>query len=189
MAALDALAGEPRWVAWRNELRARKLTKVPYAPDGRKAKADDPSTWGIRTAAESRAKKIVNGQGGGIGIQLGDLGADMHLCGIDLDSCILEDGALAPWAAEIVSAVPTYSERSPSGRGLKMFFYVASEDVRPFLDRIGASPDAWGTRRGMPGQDGRDHGPAIEVYLARRYFAVTRDSGQQPPLSSPPLKV
>jgi len=122
MTALDALACEPRWVAWRNEPRGGKPTKVPYAPDGRKAKADDPSTWGTRKAAEARASRIVNGQGGGIGIQLGDLGADTHLCGIDLDSCIADNGALAPWAAEIVSAIPTYTERSPSGRGLKMFF-------------------------------------------------------------------
>jgi hypothetical protein len=173
--ALDALAEEPRWVAWRNEPRGKsgKPTKVPYAPNGRKAKTDDPATWGPRAAAQTCATRIVNGQGGGIGIQLGDLGADTHLCGIDLDSCILEDGSLAAWAAEIVSAIPTYTERSPSGRGLKMFFYMHSEDVRPFLDRIGVRPDGWGTRRGVPGQDGRDHGPAIEVYLASRYFAVT----------------
>jgi predicted P-loop ATPase len=173
--ALDVLAGELRWVAWRNESHGGKTTKVPYAPDGRRAKANDPTTWGTQISAKGRAAKIINGKGGGIGIQLGDLGADMHLCGIDLDSCISEDGALAPWAGEIVAAVPTYTERSPSGRGLKMFFYMAGEDVRPFLDRIGVLPDAWGTRRGVPGQDGRDHGPAIEFYLALRYFAVTED--------------
>ena len=156
-------------------MRGGKLAKVPYAPTGRRAKADDPATWGTRAEAEATAKRIVNGQGGGIGFQLGDLGGDMHLGGFDLDSCLAEDGALAPWAAEILSAVPTYTERSPSGRGLKMFFYAASEDVRPFLDRIGVRPDAWGARRSVPGQDGRDHGPAIEVYLARRYFAVTED--------------
>jgi primase-polymerase (primpol)-like protein len=85
---LDALAHEARWVAWRNELRGGKPTKVPYAPDGMKAKADNPSTWGTRKVAEACASRIVNGQGGGIGIQLGDLGGDMHLCGIDLDSCL-----------------------------------------------------------------------------------------------------
>jgi predicted P-loop ATPase len=172
---LGALAGEPRWVAWRNEQRGDKKTKVPYAPDGRRAKADDPSSWGTRASAQLRARKIVNGQGGGIGIQLGDLGGDMHLCGIDLDSCIADDGALAPWAIEILGAVSTYTERSPSGRGLKLFFYTASEDVRPLLHRIGVQPDAWGTRRGVPGEDGRDHGPAVEIYFAGRYFAVTEE--------------
>jgi primase-polymerase (primpol)-like protein len=122
MPALAILADEPRWVAWRSELRGGKPTKIPYAPRGGKAKADDPSTWGIRTAAEVRAREIVNGSGGGIGIQLGDLGADLHLVGIDLDSCIADNGTLASWATEYLSAFPTYTERSPSGRGLKMFF-------------------------------------------------------------------
>ena len=171
----DALAQDRRWVAWRTELRGGKPTKVPYAPPGGRAKADDPSTWGTRAEAEGRAKRIVNGQGGGVGIQLGDLGGDGHLGGLDLDSCIADDGALAPWGADILSAVATYGERSPSGRGLKLFFYIESESVRPFLDRIGVWPDAWGARRSVPGQDGHNHGPAIEVYFARRYFAVTDD--------------
>src|SRR6516164_7080057 len=172
---LDALAHEARWVAWRSEPRGRKVTKVPYAPTGKRAKADDPATWGTRAEAEARAKRIVNGQGGGIGIQLGDFGGDKHLCGIDLDNCIAEDGALAAWAIEILRTAPTYTERSPSGRGLKLFFCTASEDVRPFLDRIGVRHDAWGTRRGVSGEDGRDHGPAVEVYVAGRFFAVTTD--------------
>jgi hypothetical protein len=171
---LDALAHEARWVAWRSEPRGRKVTKVPYAPTGRRAKADDPATWGTRAEAEARAKRIVNGQGG-IGIQLGDLGEDKHLCGIDLDSCIAEDGELAAWAVEILRTAPTYTERSPSGRGLKLFFCTASEDVRPFLGRIGVRHDAWGTRRGVTGEAGRDHGPAVEVYVAGRFFAVTAD--------------
>jgi predicted P-loop ATPase len=172
---LDAFAHEARWVAWRSEPRGCKVTKVPYAPTGRRAKADDPATWGTRAEAEARAKKIVNGQGGGIGIQLGDLGEGTHLCGIDLDSCIAEDGALAAWALEILRTAPTYTERSPSGRGLKLFFCTASEDVRPFLDRIRVRHDDWGTRRGVTGEDGRDHGPAVEVYVAGRFFAVTAD--------------
>jgi primase-polymerase (primpol)-like protein len=42
----DALAREGRWVAWRIELRGGKPIKTPYAPDGKKAKADNPATWG-----------------------------------------------------------------------------------------------------------------------------------------------
>src|SRR3954452_2956512 len=56
--ALDTLAGDPRWVVWRNELRGKKgkPTKVPYAPGGDgKAKANDPATWGTRSEAEARA--------------------------------------------------------------------------------------------------------------------------------------
>jgi len=172
--ALKMLASERRWVAWRNEERGGKYTKVPYAPSGLKAKADDPSTWGTRPAAEACARRIVNGLGGGVGIELGDLGADQHLAGMDLDSC-LQDGDVAPWAAAILNAVDSYAETSPSGRGLKIFFYVATEDVRWFLDLIGVEPDGFGCRRDVVGEDARDHGPAVEVYLNRRYFTVTND--------------
>src|SRR5271166_6135038 len=144
--SLDTLAQEVRWVAWRNEPRGKKYSKVPYAPNGRRAKSDYPTTWGTRAEAEAIAGRLVNGQGGG----------------------------LAPWAAAILDLVPTYAEVSPSRRGLKLFFYVASEDFRPFLDRIGAPPHQWGVRRDVPGEDARDHGPAIEVYFSHRYFTVTR---------------
>ena len=69
-----------------------------------------------------------------------------------------------PWARAILDVAPSYAEVSPSGRGLKLFFYVASEDVRRFLDRIGAQPHQWGVRRDVPGEDSGNHGPAIEVY-------------------------
>ena len=146
---------------------------MPYGPDGKKAKADDPTTWGSCAEAEATARKLVNGLGGRIGIELGDLGGDIHLAGIDLDGCLSEDGKLAAWAEVILDLVGSYTEISPSGRGLKSFFYVASEDVRLFLDRIGAQLHQWGVRRDVPGEDARNHGPAVEVYLARRYFTVT----------------
>ncbi len=172
--ALATLWDEPRWVAWRGEVPVGRdtVTKVPYAPDGRKAKADDPSTWGTRVEAAARAELIINGHGGGVGIELGYIGNDLHLAGLDLDSCLV-DGNIAPWAAAILQAAQTYAEVSPSRNGIKAFFYTATEDVRPFLDRIGVQPGAWGCRRGIPGEDDKDHGPAIELYVAGRYFAVT----------------
>jgi putative DNA primase/helicase len=159
---LDSLADEPRWVAWRSEERGGRLTKIPYSPGGGKAKADDPSTWGTRAEAEAGAQRLVNGLGGGIGIELGDLGFDIYLGGLDLDSCIAADGTLAPWAAAILDAVPSYGERSPSDQGIKLFFYIMTEHVRPFLNLIGV--ENWGTRRSI-GENSADHGPAVECYL------------------------
>jgi hypothetical protein len=173
--AFRELADLERWVTWRNEFRngSDKPTKMPYAPGtGQKAKADDPATWGTRTEAAARYKQVVNGNGGGIGIELGDLGYDLHLAGLDLDSCI-KDGQVAPWAEAILQVAQTYAETSPSGTGIKAFYYAATEDVRPFLDSIGVPIENWGCRRGIPGEDAKDHGPAIEVYLNGRYFAVT----------------
>ena len=91
-----------------------------------------------------------------------------------MDSCVDPDGAVSPWAAAILAAAPTYAETSPSGTGIKAFFYIVAEHVRPFLDAIGVPPEGWGARRSI-GDGGADHGPAVEFYAARRYFAVTDD--------------
>jgi putative DNA primase/helicase len=169
---LDILAQEARWVAWRNELRGSKPTKVPYAPNGRKAKADDPATWGTRDEAERCAARLVNGKGGGIGIQLGDLGNYVHLAGIELDSCLGEDGTLAEWAQAILDAVPSYAEVSPSGQGLKLFFY--HDQRRPtFPRRHRRSARAMGNSARCAAKTLGGHGPAVEVYLSHRYFTVT----------------
>jgi hypothetical protein len=171
----DSLAELSRWVAWRNEQRRGKSTKVPYAPNGRRAKEDDPSTWGTRDEAEARAAKLVNGISGGVGIQLGDLGDDVFLAGIDLDSCIDADGCLALWAEKILAELDTYAERSPSGSGVKVLFYIARENVRPFLALLSVTdPDQWGIRRSV-GLNGSNHGPGVEISTNRRYFAITDD--------------
>jgi hypothetical protein len=56
--ALAPLIALPHWVLWRWEkVKAKngekKWTKVPYQPDGRKAKNNDPETWSSYEAAIS----------------------------------------------------------------------------------------------------------------------------------------
>jgi hypothetical protein len=166
-------AEAPRWLAWRIELRGPNQlpTKVPYGAGGKHAKADDPATWVTFDEAISLADRIFNGLGGGVGYVLGDLGNEKFIAGVDLDSCL--HGTLAPWAAAILEVLRSYAERSPSGTGIKTYFLLAAADVRWFLDRIGVDPSSWGCRRGVPGEDASNHGPAVEVYCAKRYFAVT----------------
>lgn len=115
-AALQPLRPQRRWVLWKREMVQRgdraAWTKVPYTSHNRKARSDDPKTW--RTHDQLQA-----GNGfAGVGIMLGDA-----LQGVDLDACIDEDGALEPWAAEVVDRLDSYTEISPSGRGLKVLFY------------------------------------------------------------------
>jgi P4 family phage/plasmid primase-like protien len=176
------LAGD-RWIWWREEKRGPKgkATKVPYSPKpkGGPGKSDDPATWGDRAAAQECARRRLNGSAGGTGIMLGALDADRYLAGIDLDSC-LDDGMPSDWAAEILGVVRSYCEVSPSGAGLKLYLYLLAADVRPFLDAIGVQPAQWGTRRSV-GPNSADHGPAIEIYCALRYFAVTRRHWAQSP--------
>ena len=82
---LGGLATRPLWVAWQQEDRPDgKPTKMPYAPDGRKARADDPATWGNRAAAEQRAADMPKPYGmGGVGLELATLKDGRSLGGID----------------------------------------------------------------------------------------------------------
>jgi len=162
MNALDPFARREVWVSWAIVKRGGRPTKVPFSVDGKPAKADDPSTWMTREQAVKAARQ---NQHQGIGIMFAALDDGRHLGGIDLDACIDDDGAVAPWAREILNLVPSYTEISPSGGGLKIYFL---HDPRETL----AAAEHW--RRGVRRRatnGGKDHG--IELYLERRYFAVT----------------
>ena len=167
---LSSLAILPRWVAWQAEDHhdGKPPRKVPYQPNGRQAAVDKPSTWGEREQAEARAERLPRPLGqGGVGIVLGKLDGDRFLCGVDLDSCLEADGALAPWAARVLQRFTTYAEVSPSGSGIKLFFTCGQEDVE--LLRPSLSPKLARQFK----RPGKDHPPAIELYLSNRYFAVT----------------
>ena len=134
-------ATAPRWVAWRNEMRDGKIRKVPYYAPNRQAEADDASTWLPHDQAALIADTVVNGSGGGIGIELGHCG-DVWIAGVDLDSCRNPvSGIVEPWASEIIDRLDSYAEVSPSQTGVKQFFLIDPADV-PELRRI----DGHGTR-------------------------------------------
>jgi len=167
----------PRWVAWRNEMRDGKTTKVPYSPSGGPAKADDPLTWGTRSAAAARAETIIKRHGGGVGINLGDLGDGTALGGIDLDSCRREDGTIEPWALDIIQRFASYTEISPSGTGAKIFFGYSSASLSALRKVMGNAKHGKQFKR----RTGEDHPPAIELYLSSRYFAVTEQRLEDTP--------
>ena len=84
------------------------------------------------------------------------------IVGIDLDGC--RDpctGTIAPWARDIITAIGSYAEVSPSGTGVKI---LARSDPLP---RLTANKMAMGKAAGHA------KAPAIEVYLTGRYFALT----------------
>ena len=173
---LGALADSRLWVAWQEEERETKdgtkhRTKVPYSATGRpgRASSTDPETWGTLEQARARAERLPQPFGrGGVGINLADLGGGFALSGIDLDSCRdPQTGTLEPWALEVIARFDTYTEVSPSERGAKVFFLLALDDLGELRAGLGSDGKKWS--RG----DGKSHPPAIELYLARRYFTVT----------------
>jgi len=143
----------PQSVCWRLENRPGedKPTKVPYNPHtSGKAMADQPGTWADFDTARGvyeRSQK-TNRPYSGIGFQLGTAGGPFFA--VDLDKCIDPDtGEVAEWAQEIVEALPTYWERSPSGTGLRA---------------IG---------RGTLPEGGRNRKGPIEFYDRLRYITLT----------------
>ena len=105
---IEDLKEQRRWVLWRLETAHGKLTKVPYRPDGRKAMANNPATW--HTHAECAPLAV---QFSGVGLALGD-----GVWGVDIDQCCdAVTGKFTPESREIVIALDSYGEYSPSGTG------------------------------------------------------------------------
>jgi putative DNA primase/helicase len=167
---LALLAERPMWVAWQQEDREDgKPTKVPYAPDGRKAKANAPRTWGTRAAAEVQHLRLPKPYGlSGVGIEFCALGNGFSTGGIDLDTCRAADGTFTPWALQVIERFGTYAELSPSGTGAKLFFLYSTDDLPMLRTSMGGA--AYGKQFK---QGGGDHPPAVELHLGNRYFAVT----------------
>ena len=106
---IEELKQQQRWVLWKLEKVNEKLTKVPYQPSGRKAMANNPATW--HTYAECAA---IASQFSGVGLVLGE-----RRCGAwtltDAVTPLTESSR--PNHDEVVIALDSYGEYSPSGTG------------------------------------------------------------------------
>lgn len=118
-----ALKQLPQWVCWRYVDRGpdKKPDKRPVNPHTlRNASVTWPTTWSnfphtYTVYLMLRARRAPNGING-IGFVLTP---DDPFVGLDLDHC-LEDGVVLPWAQAILEQVPSYTEISPSGMGLRI---------------------------------------------------------------------
>jgi hypothetical protein len=141
-----------QWVCWCWALRDGEWTKHPLDPKytNRKARTDDPRTWGDYETAVSRyeAREDV----AGVGFVFTE--ADPY-CGVDYDDC--RDpvtGELHPQVVEDLEALGSYAEVSPSGKGIKTIIRGRKPGPRC---RTGDVP--WGGK--------------IELYDRDRFFTVT----------------
>lgn len=137
-----------QWVVWKGE------QKVPYCPvlgTLKPASSTDPATWGTYAEAVER-----HGKGGfwGIGFMFS---ADDPYCGIDLDDCLDAAGEPYAKAAKIIADLNSYTEVSPSGKGVKIILRATKPGEK--CKRAGE----WA--EGVAGQ--------IEIYDRERYFTIT----------------
>ncbi len=138
MLTMQQLKARSQWVGY-------TTNKVPMNPNtGGAAQSNNPDTWA--TAAEAWAAKKQYGWAG-IGYVF-TIAAGV--VGIDLDDCFTEDGRLNDTARQIVQMTNSYTERSPSGKGLHI---LACGSIPHSVKR-----------------------PGFEMYNELRYFTVT---GQQ----------
>ncbi len=126
-----------RWVRY-------SAAKVPLTTAGKAASSTDPRTWVTHDEASSSSAGV------GLGFVLSDV--DRIAC-LDLDHAFDDEGALLPWAEDIVSAAgATYTEVSASGEGLHVFGYAYVRQGRRIR---------------------REGGYAVEVYSTGRFIAMT----------------
>ena len=108
----------PQWCLWKfgTDKKGRK-TKLPFSVDGRTAKTNDDKTFSTFNDA---LNEYVLSDYKGLGLLIsGSVGC------IDLDHVIDEStGELSTVANDIITAIDSYSEFSPSGNGLHLWFTV-----------------------------------------------------------------
>jgi hypothetical protein len=151
----DQLRDQDQWVLWKAETRDGDTTKVPYQPNGRKAKSNTPSTW---TSFEDVLSAYESGDFAGIGFMFGE---DGPYVGVDLDGCV-SDEDLTGSAWNVVRHLDSYTEGSPSGTGLHII-------CRGFLPDLGnRTSDVSGLKE-------------LELYEQGRYFTVTGRHLEQSP--------
>ena len=115
----DEIKKIPHWVNWCQGVNEKgEPTKRPSNPcTGGNAQSNNPKTWGTFEQALKRYRECENDHIQGIMFALDGNG----LCGMDLDDCIDEEGNIYPLAKDIVDKANSYTEVTPSGKGLRIF--------------------------------------------------------------------
>ena len=137
-----------QWVCWRLEQGTKdgKPTKIPYNPaNGKKASSTDSNTWStIENALKANEKFMYSG----IGFVFSK---NDDIVGVDIDHCIDADtGEMNDIAKRILERKPTYTEISPSGTGLHLFYKGV-----------------------FNGKGNKNTENGVEMYSSSRYFTMT----------------
>lgn len=121
--ALGSRKPNRNWVNWRWSWKGSRWDKPPLrARDLHNASTAEADSWATADEAEATAGR----QHVGIGYVLT---SDPDLCVLDLDNVIDENGGVAPWAEALIIECGSYTERSPSGSGFKIFGIASGLDL------------------------------------------------------------
>lgn len=137
----------PQWILWKSETRSGKYTKVPYQVNGEMAQANNRRTWSTFATA---VKFYLEGEYDGIGFVFS---RQDNYIGIDIDKCVV-DGKTNAFATEIIDTLDSYTEFSPSGKGIHII-------VKGNLPQ------------GVIGTGRKNTKHGLEIYAHGRYFTFT----------------
>ena len=143
----ERLKLQHQWVVWGIPGEA---PKAPFNPTSLlllrtiPAKSGVPETW---SDYDTAVRCVSAGIAKGIGYEFTGQG----VYGVDMDNVINEKGVIAPQAQAIIEQLDSYTEYSPSGRGLHIF--VTADNVNIMRHR--------------------KQGEFIEIYHDGRYFTMT----------------
>ena len=109
---LKALA---QWVLWKYDAPRPdgKRAKPPFMLNGKRAKVNDPATWGSFEAA--KAALLIPSDASTPLTASAVLADGAGIVGIDLDNCVNADGSLTPLAQRFLDSLPTYWGSRPLG--------------------------------------------------------------------------
>jgi putative DNA primase/helicase len=132
-----------QWVLWRKAKMDGRITKQPISPwSGKLAACDRPKTWSsYRHVLYAMRRHVCDG----IGFVFTETDP---FCGIDLDHCRTDDGAITLEAQSVISRLGSYTEISPSGAGIHLI-----------------------VRSKLPCRGRRNK--QMEIYDSGRYFTIT----------------
>lgn len=137
----------PQWIVWKEEEKEGRYTKVPYQVDGEMAQANNRRTWSTFATA---VKFYLQGDYNGIGFVFS---RQDNYIGIDIDDCVI-DGKPNSFANDIIEAFDSYTEFSPSGKGIHIIIK-------------GNVP------QGLLGTGRKNTERGLEIYSHTRYFTFT----------------
>lgn len=143
----NQLKRKAQWVMWKYATKNNKPTKIPYQLTGELAKTNNRRSWATFATAWNALKTNTFD---GIGFVFSK---DDTFIGIDIDNCV-NDGVPNEFANTIIELLDSYTEFSPSGKGIHI---IVKGNLPNSIKGTGKKSTEFG----------------LEVYSYGRYFTMT----------------